>query len=162
MLFSKLGRFHLSIRIFTYKRCILRNNMNFNGLKTTVSSLLLAKNYTAMNKLNYEKALQFNLKMCLDDAMVNDGATHQGILVSDDNINQFCNNYKLLNDDEKQNMLLLICKQYGVKHTAISEACQWFEKNSNSKVRYSYMFVHYMAIIIFKYCHFNIFVSVMN
>ena len=84
-------------------------------------------------ELNEFNRIKEYLQKCLDDAMI-DEHIHQGSLVSNSVIQQFCNAYSTLSSEMREKVLVYICCQYGVEHNKVLGSCEALLKNNKFDV----------------------------
>ena len=90
---------------------------------------------TSPLEFNGEKVEEIKslLKKCLDDAAVEQNI-HQSLLVSNDVIHKFCYMYYDLSPEVKEQVLLYICRYYGVDHCQISKISAMMLTNVENQV----------------------------
>ena len=84
------------------------------------STMMPTSTSTEQNEFENIKKL---LQKCLDD-VVTDQKIHQGSLVSNTVIHQFCKAYSALTPELRERVLMYISSHYGVDHCRVEKTCE--------------------------------------
>jgi len=95
--------------------CSTKRNFSFDDNKSSTTSIGIETD-------EFENIKQL-LRKCLDDA-ITDQNMHQGSLVSNSVIQQFCNAYSISSIELREKLLLYMSCHYGVEHSKVLGTCE--------------------------------------